>query len=187
MKLTKLLIAVAFLVYLAGCSSVSVNTDYDESVDFSKYKTFKFYTGKDLEGDELAKHPLAKKRILNSIKKVIQAKGFTEDSNNADLIVVAYAGVDQKMNITTYGGNYGYGWYSPYWGGGVGMTQTDVNYYDEGTLIIDIVDAKKKALVWRGTGTQVLRDYSSNEERQANIDDVVSQILDDFPPGTGKY
>ncbi|NOX16731.1 MAG: DUF4136 domain-containing protein [Chlorobi bacterium] len=183
----KILLALGLFLYLSGCSSVSVNTDYDDSVDFSQYKTYKFYSGKDLDGDALAKHPLAKKRIVNSIKKALNAKGFTETSDNPDLIIATYAGIDQKMNVTTYGGHYGYGWYSPYWGGGMGVTQTDVNYYDEGTLIIDVVDAKKKALVWRGTGTQILRDYSSNEERQANIDDVVSQILDDFPPGSGKY
>ena len=50
----------------------------------------------------------------------------------------------------------------------------------EGTLYIDLIDARKKELIWQGIGTGVLtRDRERKEER---INEFVSKILMQFPP-----
>jgi hypothetical protein len=77
-------------------------------------------------------------------------------------------------------GGYGRGW-GGYGYGGMGGT-TDVYQYDETTLVIDMYDASKKEMVWRGTVTGVVKDEPDQEKQQENINNVVSKMLEDFPP-----
>jgi hypothetical protein len=88
------------------------------------------------------------------------------------------------MNVTQTGGGYrGYGWYDPWWGPYGGSTH--VSYYEEGSLVIDVIDWTEKELSWRGVGTGVVKDRSSDdpEEMQEEINLIVAKILADFPPG----
>ena len=175
MKLLKIAALLGFISFV-GCSSLSTTTDYDKDVDFSKYKTYSFYEGNMPADDALSANPLAKKRVISSIEANLNGKGFKK-ADNADFVVIVHAGTKEKMQITNYGyGGYGYGMYGRGWG--YGPTQTDVSYYDETTLVIDIADIDKKELVWRGTGTGIIRGKVSDEDRDA----VIDKIMSDFPP-----
>jgi hypothetical protein len=160
-------------VLLAGCSSISVTQDYDPGYDFSKLKTFGFIPiSKEANIDQLNAN-----RIGDAIKENLTAKGYTV-SEQADFGVAVLFGKQTKTSIDTYG--YGYG---GYWGGRYGgMGSVDVSQYEEGTLIIDVIHMNKKELVWRGSGTGVLNPSASMEERTANINYAVSEILSQFPP-----
>jgi len=177
-----LFLAGLFLVW--GCSSFSYKTDFDPAVDFSTYKTYMWYAGKMPDDDALSKDPLVKKRVLAGIDKALKEKGYSEGTeDNYDFVVITHAGNKQKTQITNYGyGGYGYGRYGMGWGGYGGYGTTDVYQYDETTLVIDIVDAKSKELVWRGTVTGVVGEPKSQEEQQQRIDAVVEKMLNDFPP-----
>jgi len=176
----KLFVVLVSLVLFAGCSSISVQSDYDNSADFASYKSYSWYSG-EVSDDILKQNPLVKKRIVESIDRALQAKGLSMGSSDSDLIAVVHAGSKERMQVTNYGGGYGgYGWYRPW--GGYGGNYTDVSYYDEATLVIDLVDAKKEALVWRGMGTKTLSNNPSNEKMQKNIDDAVAKILAQYPP-----
>jgi hypothetical protein len=178
MKIMQSIIVVALIVLLASCSSVTVKSDYDPGVDFSKYKSFKIYDGEPIPGDALAQNPLLQKRVVQSIEEQLQSKGFTKaESGDPDFIVAAHAGVKEKTQVTNWGG---YGWYDPWWGPYGG--RVDVSQYEEGTLVIDFVDFQGKELAWRGLGTAVVKDYSSPEEIQRRVDHYVAQILGHFPP-----
>ena len=179
------LFGLLLLISMVGCSSISVNTDYDPSIDFSKYKTYKWFEGKAPKDDELAKYPLVRKRVVNAVDKALAAKGFTKvTSGDADFVVIIHAGTKERMQLNTYNyGGYGYGRYGYGWGGYGGMSTTDVNYYDEATLVVDIADANKKELVWRGTGTGVVQGTPKDQsEAQEIANEVVEKIMKDFPP-----
>ncbi|MPT36616.1 MAG: DUF4136 domain-containing protein, partial [Flavobacterium sp.] len=63
---------------------------------------------------------------------------------------------------------------------GWGPSYSTVSTTTEGTLYIDLIDARKKELIWQGIGTGVLtRDRERKEER---INEFVSKILMQFPP-----
>jgi hypothetical protein len=179
MRLLKI-VAIIGLISFWGCSSVTVTTDHDPNVDFSKYKTFAIYQGEMPASDALSKDPLAKKRVIASVERILTQKGFKKvPVEQADFVVILHAGQKERMQITNYGyGGYGYGMYGRGWGPGYGMSQTDVTYYDETTLVIDLADKAKKELVWRGTGTGIITHKLSDEER----DEVIAKILKDFPP-----
>lgn len=178
---------ILLLVTFVGCSSISTTTDYDPTVDFSKYKTYMWFAGEMPADDELSKYPLVKKRIANSVEKALEAKGYTKGTKDSfDFVVILHAGTKERVQMNTYNyGGYGYGGYGGGWGGGYGggMSTTDVNYYDEATVIVDIADAEKKELAWRGTATGIVRKSQKEQsEAQADADEVINKILADFPP-----
>lgn len=163
------------LVLVSSCSSVSVNSDYDKNVDFAPYKTFAFHKA---GVDKADISDLDKKRILRSIDEVMTTKGFAKN-DNPDLLIAFFTKEREQVDVSQYNAGWGYGWgfgWNPYvWGG-----RTSVSSYTEGTLYIDIIDAKKKELIWQGEGKGVLtKDTNKKDEK---IKEFVSKILEQYPP-----
>ena len=167
------------LAVLAGCSSLSVKHDYDPEADFTKYKNYA-WLDQEMPEDELATNPLIKKRVHTAVDAVLASKGYKlTEPDQADFVVVIHAAIKERMRIQDWGR---YGGYDPWWGPYGG--RVDVSYYDEGTLVIDIVDAGEKELVWRGTGTGIMKAYAHPEKMQKDLDRDVTRILAPFPPGS---
>ena len=178
MQIAKALAVGLLLMMLAACASVSVKTDFDAAVDFSKLKSYAWDNHQPSPDDALAKNPLVRKRVKQAIDRSLEAKGFDLTTQaEADFVVVTHAGVKERMQITNWGR---YGWYDPWWGPYGGSV--DVSYYQYGTLVIDIVDQRKKELIWRGLGTGIVRETETPEQSQEIIDETVDKILADFPP-----
>jgi len=162
-------------LFLAGCSTISVNQDYDPAYDFSKLKTFGFIPITEEAGID----QLNATRLGDAIKANLTAKAYTL-SENADFGIALFFTKDTKTSIQSTGYGYGYGYgYRGY--GGMGGS-TYVTQYEEGTLVIDFVDMAKQELVWRGVGTGILDETPSVEERTEKINNAVTQILEQFPP-----
>ena len=141
MKTLKIL-PLFLLFFLISCSSVKVNSDYDKKVDFTQFKTFAFYK-KGIDKVEIS--DLDKKRILHSIDDVMTTKGFSK-SETPDILVNIFTKEREQVDVNQFNSGWGYGWgygWNPYFWGG----NTSVNRYTEGTLYIDLIDAKKKELI----------------------------------------
>ncbi len=160
---------------LTSCSSVRVNSDYDKKVDFSQYKTYAFLKA---GIDKVEISDLDKKRILRSIDETLAAKGFAK-SETPDLLINIFTKEREQVDVNQFNMGWGYGWgygWNPYlWGG-----NTTVNRYTEGTLYIDLIDAKKKELIWQGEGEGTLTKDTNKKE--ALIKEFVSKILEQYPP-----
>jgi hypothetical protein len=169
------LIPILFLFLLGSCSSIKVNSDYDQSVDFSQYKTYAFHK-RGVDRVEIS--GLDKKRILNAIDTELSKKGMIK-SDNPDLLVNIFTKERERIDVNQYNAGWGYGWgygWNPYlWGG-----RTYVSSYVEGTLYIDLIDAKKKELIWEGEGVGYLTE--DRERKEIKINEFVAKILAQFPP-----
>jgi len=183
MKTKYLFIMLISAVFFAGCSSISVNTDYDTGTNFANYKTYSWPTNSEkIKDDDLSMNPIMYNRIKKAVDKELQQIGFVlKEDDGADFEVYLHAGVKEKMQIHDTGPYYR-GYYGAWWGRPGGTTM--VNYYEEGTLFIDIVDNQKNELTWRGAGTSVLEEYSDIDDQEAFIAEIVSKILQDFPPSS---
>ena len=171
MKLVKLLSVLGFFI-LTSCSSVYVNTDYDKKANFAAYKTYAYNKS---SIDKLEISDLDKKRILYAIDAVMPTKQFSK-SENPDVLINIFTKERERVNVyNTMGWGYGFGWG---WGMGMGFTQTTTT--PEGTLYIDIVDAKSKELVWQGIGTGYLT--TNFEKKDERIAEFVTKILEKYPP-----
>jgi hypothetical protein len=173
----KVLFSLVIVLLIFSCSSISYKSDYDKNVDFSTYKKYKWFQGEQPE-DDLSRNPMAKKQIFASVNTVLQQKGMIEvQDEEADFIVVIHGGSEDRMDIYSSGG---LGWYGPWWG--PYGDRTDVSYYEEGTLIIDIVDTEKKELTWRGMASGAGKDHKNAAEMKQYFDEVIERIFSDFPP-----
>jgi len=177
----KALIAVAALVLLAPTMALAQKTsfDYDKAEDFSKMKTYALKDGTKVND------PLVHNRIVAAMEAELAAKGLSKNDASPDIVVVYHLAFDKKQDITTFStGTGGYGGYGYRYGGGWGTTTTDVRVNEilVGTLVIDVADAAKKEIVWRGMGVKEVDVQAKAEKRDKNIAGAVKKILANFPP-----
>jgi hypothetical protein len=65
---------------------------------------------------------------------------------------------------------------------GANTPANDSPSYLTGTLLIDIVDAASKKLVWRGTAAGAVDPGLTSVERDERIRQIVRDMLSHFPP-----
>jgi hypothetical protein len=150
--------------------------DFDKAADFATFKTYALKEGTNV-GD-----PLIDKRIVAAIESELAAKGMTSNDAKPDVVVVYHVAFDKKQDITAYSTGGGYGRYGYRWGGGWGTTDVRVNEILVGTLVVDVSDANKQEVVWRGMGVKEVNPQAKAEQRDKNINGAVKKILQNFPP-----
>jgi Domain of unknown function (DUF4136) len=167
------MVAVSAALLLASCSTLKTSVDYDRSANFSTYKTFSWRDSGEI------RNPLLAKRIEAAVTSELSKKGLTQASgDDADLWVVAHPRLSQETQVTTYNSGWGYGW--RYRGGGVSTAK--VEQIPVGTLIVDLVDAKQKELVWRGIASDTLKPENSPEEKEMALAKAVAEMFAKYPP-----
>lgn len=178
MKVLKFLPLLLLFVF-ASCSTVRVATDYDKEVNFNQYNSFAFFKP-GIDKAEIS--DLDKKRILRAIESELMAKGMSK-SETPSLLVSIFTKERQRVDV--YNNNFGYGWgWSPWYYGGY-SGGSNVSHTTEGTLYIDLIDAKTNNLVWQGMGNADL--ISGNmEKKEKRIREIVMEILAEYPPGSKK-
>ncbi|MFM2212935.1 MAG: hypothetical protein RL427_198, partial [Bacteroidota bacterium] len=117
-------------------------------------------------------------RILYAIDEIMTSKGFTK-SETPDLLINFFTKEREQVDVNQFNMGWGYGWgwgWNPWmWGG-----NTTVNRYSQGTLYIDLIDAKKKELIWQGEGEGVLT--KDTHKKDEVIKTFVTKILEQYPP-----
>lgn len=186
---TLLVLLVAGLLLAACASKPSIKSDYDPTVDFSQFKTFNFYKPMGIENPNYSS--LMGQMFRQSITQQMEQRGYTL-SDNPDLLMNVSAQMEDKTRVTTYndpmyGGYYGYrrGFYDPWMGYGYGST-TQVSQYTEGTVNIDMVDAKAKRMVWEGIAVGRVTGDKSNEEVRTAITSGVAEMFSNYPFRAGQ-
>jgi len=106
------------------------------------------------------------RRIQENIKTALESKGYQQVSASKAEMMVAFS-VSGEPRIDVVG--YGPGWY--------GNTYTQ--HYVEGSLVINIYDARSKQLIWHGWATAELFDPSEGQKAGPK---AVQAILKKFPP-----
>ena len=173
------LLAIAILV--ATASLAEVKTDYDRTVEFSRYKAYSW-------GKIHSQDPLWGDRIKATVASALAAKGWTEVESGGDVSIMAMEMTEDHRSLNTYYDNFGGGWGWRRWGGGFGdgfgTSTTTEETYKVGTLVVDFFDTKTKKLVWRGSASDTLSDKSDKNIKKLNSD--VQRMFDHFPPEVKK-
>jgi len=170
-----LVLLVSTLLFLIGCD-LKTTVDYDREADFSAIKSYAWAGRQHPEVSDLTH-----KKILSSVDDQLAFKGLKKVESDPD-VYVTYHGDDNERTVvdtTHHGYGYGAGWYG--WGyGGMSTSTSHVRTYTEGTLIVDIYDAAKKELIWRGTVTGTVSENPQKNEK--NINKGVAKVFKKFPP-----
>jgi hypothetical protein len=173
------LVAAGAVLFLTACSGISTSTDYDPSVDFSKFSTYQWH---DTEGDNI--DAITNTRIRSAIDAGLTSKGLKKVDSGADLAVGYQVTTAQRKSYNTVNTGWGGGYYWGGWGMGMGTSTTYETTWQEGSLILGIFDTGTKNLVWTGTATTDLDESRSPEERQSIVNEAVQKMLKDFTPGS---
>jgi hypothetical protein len=170
---------ILFFVSFLGCSSITVNAEWDETADMSAYKTFSWVPEPpEKTGDARFDNPILHDRIQKNILRTLSEQGYQGiDTGKPDFYVGHHLSLKTKVDVQTMQTYYPYSWYYPY-----RSMPTQVREYEQGMLIIDIIDAKTEKVVWRGWATKRLKENPSNEESQKTVKKIVGEILAQFPP-----
>jgi hypothetical protein len=164
---------VSFL--LLGCSSLTVNHDFDPDADFAAYRTYA-WASQSQSSSEAGASDLVMQRVRRAVDAELQKEGLSRVEAEPDLLVASHTGVKDKINVTDWG--YTYGDYYWGWGG----RQIDVYQYQQGTLVVDLIDYGSKELVWRGWAQKTLDENPTPERMDRTIQDAVKKIFERYPP-----
>lgn len=179
MRKTRTIVAIAALMLPALAFAQKTSYDYDKTANFDSYRTYALKDGTKV-GQELIDN-----RIVAALETELAAKGMTK-SENPDVFVVYHVAFDKEKDISTFSSGYG-GGYGPYgwgWGGGWagGTTSTQVRDILIGTLVVDMADAKKNQVVWRGMGVKEVNTQAKPEKRDKSIANAMKKIFKNYPP-----
>jgi len=176
----RLLFGLGLAAFSAACSSVEVHNDFDVEANFAAYHTYNWIaqpvnaTGSAQAAQE--RNTLLDKRIRSAVDAQMAAKGFRLEASSPDLLVVYHTGLADKVSVT----DWGYTYAGSYWGWA--GRDIDVSTYTEGTLIVDLVEAAGKELVWRGSATGTVDPSASPEKRERRLNDAVARMFTQYPP-----
>ena len=164
------------LAMLGAAFAQQVKTDFDHQANFSQYKTYSWQELKPVNS-------LWHARIKSAVDAQLAAKGWTQVDNGGDVAIVAIATTHTDRTLQTFYDGMGGGWR---WRGfgGMGEATTTEQYYKEGTLLVDLYDAKTKQLIWRGSAEDTLSNKAEKNEK--NLNKGVAKMFKKFPPQAAK-
>lgn len=178
-------IAAYSLACFLGVPSVfaqKVQIEFDHDADFSRIRSYEWRTHPIFE-----KRPELKEQYATGIQLVLQAgneemrkRGLQPAEASPDVFVTFFLSAANKQREQTVidpaqWWSAGYGWYTPpAW-----ITKTE--YYTDGMLLIDMVDAATSKLIWSAYCTDTIRDFRA---RDKNIRSAVRKAFEKFPPKT---
>ena len=167
---SSLIVGMAFLSLLAarGASAQKITTEFDQTADFGKFRTFAIRNGQLNSKNPALNSELVKKQIEADIEKDLTARGLQKVSDRADMNVSYTLGSMRTSQLEAYPA----GWR------GLGTRYVRVPYA-EGTLVIDFRDPSERSLVWRAIASDEKSDAS---KLQGKLDDMVRKSIEKYPP-----
>ncbi len=180
MRSTKrvLIVCLCTATLVAGVAWAKVVSDYDPTVDFSAYSTFGWLERDNSIEAQLPDH--LRVRLHRVTEDVMAEKGILPSPAppQTDLLLTFYLATSDELEIR----QVGYSTYSPwgysYWPG-FNYGYTEVRSYKKGTLVLDIVDARTRKLVWVGT---LEKEMQSTNPPGKKITKSITKLLKTFPP-----
>jgi hypothetical protein len=168
--------AVTSIVVVAACATaISSKVGWNEHADFTKYHTWAW------KPDGSIQDPVWARRCQSVLSDELAVHGLKEvPPDQADLWGVVHARLDSKTQVASYAPDWGYGW-GPY--GNAWAYDSTVEYQvPVGTIILDLVDARQKQIVWRGRASGIIQADKTNEEREQRLISIIKQWFAVYPP-----
>jgi hypothetical protein len=154
---------------VSGAFAQKIETEFDQAVDFSRFKTFAIRDGRLNSRNPSLNSELVRKRIDTDIRKYLEARGLLfVPTGPSDLNVRYTLGAVRGRQTEVYPA----GWRG--WG-----TRVVRVPFTEGTLVIDLRDPSTRSLVWRGIARE---DKSNAAQIEGKLDDMVKKSIEKYPP-----
>jgi hypothetical protein len=168
-----------------GCTHIRVYTDHDAAADFAKMQRFAWLDPPLRETprregapavDPFVHNTLLDPRVREAVETALVAKGYIAAGETVPDFLIRYEVVSRDVvrdSPIYVGGGYG----RRHYGGGVVYSNTRT--YQEGTLILDVIDPATEHIAWRGWAVSRTRDGHIDA---AQVGRTVEAIVKKFPP-----
>jgi hypothetical protein len=182
---TSLHALLSFLL-VVGCSLVSqaqkIHVVYDKQINFSQFKTFAWAP------HGAVAHPMLAANIVGAIEDELKQRGLqkVEINNHPGLIIQVYGSIDQESTLYSndplYNATGGIPPFDPSFSGSLcsgyyGNTTVTIH---KGQLVVDLLDAANKKLVWRGMSQQNLAAHDPNK-LVSQVNTAISKMFKQYP------
>ena len=162
------------MLFVASCAPIYVNYDYEKQHDFTKYKTYNYYS--DLE---TGLSELDTKRLLYVMDEALKAKGFTLSSTPDFFINITSSEFQENRNSTV---GVGVGGGGRNVGGGISIGipigQQNVNR----KIIFDFIDENGIGLFWQAVSESSFNPNAKPEQRESRLKAIADKVLAGYPP-----
>jgi hypothetical protein len=166
-------LAASLALATAGARAQDIQADYDRSYDFSKLKTYAFAEQVRGPNDPLTVNPINERRVRAALDSELVARGYTPaEGGKPDFLVAYHAATRNRVGVQQWG-------YGP---GRWGSRRVDVNEYTQGTLVVDVVDAADRQLVWRGSATGAIEPKEADKKIKKAVGKLMEQLTKDTKP-----
>jgi hypothetical protein len=159
-----------FLFLLMGCSSSKVLTDFDNTINFSDFKTYSFY-----EDVGQGLNELDVNRVISALKLEMKQRTFQE-VENPDFFINVTSKISENRNSNTIGigvGNGGFGL-----SGGIPIGGKKLNE----EFVIEFVNAKTDQVIWEGILNSKIKEKRTPEQKELHFNEIIKKILDRYSP-----
>jgi hypothetical protein len=164
-----------FLFLLISSCGTIVNYDYESSTDFSKYKTYDYFSDM-----QTGLSQLDNKRLMRAIDAKLVTMGLTR-SNNPDFFIDIQS--QDIMNRSNSNVGVGVGGSGRNVGGGVSVGIPLGGNQNTRQIVIDFVDKKQnEKLFWQAVSESTYRPNASPEKRESYFENLVAKIFEKYPP-----
>jgi len=158
----------------AGCISMSVSSHLQPGVNFAPYRTWEWGPADNLPtGDpRLDNNTIFKDHLEGAVEKALATRGFAraETGTTPDLFVHYHASINQRIQVDEPEGNC------------TVECKPGVVEYDQGTLVIDVMDARTDSLLWRGWAQDSVQGVIDNQPlMERKIDEAITRMMARFP------
>jgi hypothetical protein len=177
-----ILVITGLIAILPSCKpTFKIQSENILNKDFSRFRSYKFFNPDNMPASNFSFSDKNKKRIYDAVAGEMNKRGFVS-IQDADLIIKIQGGTSQEIENRrpTYFYPYDYGYYGgyPYYWSRDPWMNDDISKKTT-MLIIDILDADNKQLLWQGTGYGVLSDKP--ELVEVNLRKAIADIFLEFP------
>ena len=150
---------------LIGCSPI-IKYNYDKGVDFSEIKAFDWVP---VSADPDITEEIIE-FIQNEVNVQFTAKGFEMSSDSPDFLVAASIGKETRYRVSDSGATY-----RPH--------QLEQVSYSKGSLLLILLDARSKAMIWWGEASVEFSKRTNQEKKEKKARKAVKNLFKEFPPG----
>lgn len=175
--MTRLRFAAATLLLtlgVSGCVTMNVASHVERDIDFTQYHTWDWGQADALPtGDpRLDANPFFNDYLQGALERAFARRGYARAAPNGmpDLLVHYHANITQRFQV----------------GEPVNCTagdcQPSVVDYEQGTLVIDVVDTRTNRVVWRGWAQDSVQGVIDNQDRlERQVDEAIRKVMAQFP------
>jgi hypothetical protein len=166
--------ALAGLVLVTACASIDVSSYVERGYDVSRLQTYAWGPQSAVPtGDpRLDSNPFFDEHVRGAIDVQLAMQGRERTPRNPDVLVHYHANMTQRIDTKDLDRLAG--------ACERGGCQPEV--YDAGTIVIDLVDARTHALVWRGWAEGSMEGVVDDQAwMEARINKAITRILRRLP------